>query len=123
MSKKILIADDEPMVLNQLKLRLVAEGFQVIQASDGAEAVQKARSERPDLIILDILMPGMDGVDAATALKDHAETKDIPLIFLTAIQTKAGEREQGHMMGKNLIFAKPFDGKELVDNIRKSIRG
>ena len=123
MTKKILIVDDEPMILKQLEQRLVTEGYEIVKATNGDEAVQKALESRPDLVIMDILMPGMDGLEAVTSLRQHRETKDTPVIFLTALQRREDEVKQGHKVGKELIFAKPFDGKELVENIRKLLEG
>ena len=83
MSKRILIVEDEPDMVAIMKLTLESKGFKVIAAYDGEEGLQKAKSEKPDLIILDVLMPKISGDDLATILKKEPETYNIPLIYLT----------------------------------------
>ena len=117
--KKILIVDDEEDVLLMLEKRLGARGYFVITATNGKDALMLANSKHPDIIVLDILMPGMDGPEVATWLKESPRTKDIPVVFLTCLYAKAEESESGHMVGDRLIFAKPFDSEELVDTIER----
>jgi len=119
MSKKILIVDDEPSMRQTLNVRLTSQGFDVVEAGDGNEGYQKALSEKPDLIILDLLMPNVDGIEASNLLKENDQTKGIPVIFLTALQSKKQEKQQGHLVGSETIFAKPFDSKELLEEIQK----
>ncbi len=117
--KKILIVDDERDVLSVLEKGLAGKGYLIITADNGEDAVMLAKSERPDLIILDLLMPGMDGTEVATKLKEHQQTKDIPVIFLTALLSKIEEEKYGQMIDGNIIFAKPFDSEELLTQIKK----
>ena len=117
--KKILIVDDEEDVLSLLKIRLTAKGYFVITATNGKDALMLANSKHPDIIVLDILMPGMDGPEIATRLKESPGTRDIPVMFLTCLYAKAEESESGHLVGDRLIFAKPFDSEELADTIEK----
>ena len=121
MRKRILIVDDEPKVLNALELRLSAEGFEVLKATNGKEALSQALRHSPDLIILDVLLPDLDGTQVVAFLSDNPATESIPIVFLTALQNKQEEREHGNYIGNNWIFAKPFDGKELAGNIREII--
>jgi len=116
--KKILIVDDEKDTLLMLEKRLIAEGYFVLSADNGKDAVTIAKSKRPDLIILDVLMPGMDGSEVAERLKDDSRTRNIPVIFLTALLTRKEEYEKNHIVADNITFAKPFDPEELLDEIK-----
>lgn len=116
--KKILIIDDEEDVLNVLGRRLADTGFRVIRARNGAEGIDKAKKERPNLIILDIWMPGMDGGEVAQRLKQDSQTKDIPIVFLTCLYSKEDEKRIGHDTGKNFVIAKPYNPEELMDILR-----
>ncbi|MFA5271639.1 MAG: response regulator [Candidatus Omnitrophota bacterium] len=115
----ILIVDDEEDALKVLEKRLTSQGYSVISTTDGAEAVALAKSKHPDIIILDIMMPGgMEGGQVAAELKDHPSTKNIPVIFLTALRSKAEEKEYGLIIGDNVTLAKPFDPEMLLDKIK-----
>ena len=116
--KKILIVDDEKDILLMLKKRLTAGGYSVLTADNGKDAITIAKSKSPDLIILDVLMPGMDGGEVAKKLKDNFRTQNIPIIFLTALFTREEEYEKDHMVADNITFAKPFDPEELLDEIK-----
>ena len=117
-AKKILIVDDERDTLSVLGNGLTAEGYSIIKANNGGDALDLAKSERPDLIILDILMPGMDGGEVARMLKEVPETKDIPIIFLTGMFPKEDEEKGGRVVAGHVLFAKPYDIKELVTVIK-----
>ena len=117
--KKLLIVDDEEDVLSMLKTRLTAGGYSVITARQGLDAIALAKSDHPDLIILDIVMPGMEGPEVVAKLKEDLKTKDIPVIFLTCLISKEEERKKNGYIEGNIIFAKPFDSEELVDTIEK----
>ena len=118
--KKILVVDDEPHIVKMTELRLKANGYEVITAHDGQQGLDKARSEKPDLIILDIVMPYMDGGDVARALAEDDSTKDIPIIFLTALITKTEESLGiGITTGTHHIIAKPFEDEELLDKVKE----
>ncbi len=119
--KTILIVDDEEDVLSLLKTRLTAKGYSVITGRHGLDAIDLAKSQSPDLIILDILMPGMEGPEVAAKLKESPDTRDIPVMFLTCLYAKAEESESGHLVGDRLIFAKPFDSEELIGTIERLI--
>ena len=122
MQKTILVVDDEPEVVQLLSMRLSSEGYNVLTAVNGKEAVNIAKKEKPDLIVLDVLMPEMDGSKAASILKESPETKDIPVIFLTCLFTKE-EEMSGNVRGHEYFVAKPYDSDQLLrvikDNIRK----
>jgi len=117
--KKILVVDDEKDVLFMLEKRLTAEGYSVIIATNGTNALQLAKSKCPDLIILDLVMPGIDGGAVAEKLKEDIRTKAIPVIFLTALLSRSEEYKDDHMIAGNITFAKPFDAGELLDQIKR----
>lgn len=116
MVNKILIADDEPGQLATVGALLRERGFTVWTALDGRDAIQKAVDHRPDLIILDIMMPLMDGTEVAMILRNDMRTKDIPVFFLTAVL--APEDEPLVKDNPNPIFAKPVKLHELLEAIK-----
>ena len=119
--KKILIVDDEPDALFILEKELTARGYSLLTANNGKDAITLARSEHPDLIILDVAMPGMDGGEVAERLQEGILTKDIPIIFLTALFPKRKEEEQGRIVAGHVFIAKPYDIEELVAQMEKLI--
>jgi CheY-like chemotaxis protein len=120
MEKKILIVDDEPDIVHFLGLRLVQNGYDVLKAYNGPEAIKIAKQELPDLIILDVMMPGMDGTAAAAILREDPATKDIPVIFLTCLFTKEDEKQS--VSRGNVFVAKPYDVNELLKVVKENIR-
>ena len=115
--KKILVVDDEKDVLFILKKILTAKGYSVITTTNGTNAIALAKSQHPDLIILDIVMPGMDGGEVSAKLQEHPLTRSIPVIFLTALLTKTEEYQENHIINSNITFAKPIDTEELLAQI------
>ena len=111
--KKILIADDRPEVVELVKVTLEGEGYQTIDASDGREALEKIGKENPDLILLDVVMPKMDGFEVLRNLKDDSNTKDIPVIMLTAKGQKL-DKEKGGKLGAQDYIIKPFSPSHLL---------
>ena len=118
MTMKVLVIDDEEDVrfVAQLSLGRVG-GMSVIEAASGAEGVARARSEQPDFILLDMMMPGMDGADTLRALRADAATAGIPVVFLTAKAT-ASEVERLHSLGARGVVLKPFNPMTLAEEIR-----
>ena len=116
MSKRILIVDDEKDIVSVLVRKLTTYGYEAASAGNGKEALGIIKNEKFDLIILDILMPVMDGTELGRILKDNPKTRDIPLIFLTALQTKT-EGSGFRFAGADILFAKPYDFKELAGKI------
>jgi CheY-like chemotaxis protein len=94
MARKILVIDDDVIAQNMLQSTLTTEGYSVSVASGGEEGLEKAVAELPDLIILDIMMPGMDGVDVAGFLKTNPSTEKIPIIFLSSLIMERGKKKQ-----------------------------
>lgn len=119
--KKILIVDDEADILAVLEKRLSGAGYDVLKAGSGKEAIVIARKEQPDLIILDIVMPEIDGPMVAETLKQDVNTKDIPVIFLTCLLTKKEESRLGHKIDGHFFLAKPFNPEEMLTEIKKRL--
>lgn len=120
MAKKILIIDDEPELVKAVKIRLEANGYEVIAAFDGIQGIQTARSEKPDLIILDIMMPGMDGFRVCDNLKMSSHTWAIPIIFLTAKDTPEDEKK-GYGVGAVCYVKKPYEPNELLEIVKRAL--
>lgn len=116
-ASKILIVDDNPLNLKMLKLILKNEDYEVLLANDGAEGLQKAEQEKPDLIFLDIMMPGIDGFEVCEKLKSHPHTKDIPIIFLTA-KTDTEGLVRGFELGAADYVTRPFNRTELMARLK-----
>ncbi|MGK9475376.1 response regulator transcription factor [Melioribacter sp. OK-6-Me] len=119
--KKILVIDDYPDNVFLLQDRLEQEGFEVIKAYDGKMGIKKAIEEKPDLILLDIMMPGMSGYDVCKTLTNTEETKQIPIILLTAL-TEAENLKEGLQAGAFDYIKKPFNRTELVARIKSALR-
>jgi len=120
--KKILIVDDEPDVRTVLSVRLTSNGFQVVEAADGDTGMKLARAEKPDLILLDIMMPGMDGVETFHSLKQDPQTKEIPVIFLTVLAQNISLTKHSLELDKSYaILSKPYRPQELIQEIRQAL--
>jgi len=119
--KKILIVDDSEDMRAMLESRLAEEGFAAITAPDGKEGLQAARKHKPDLILLDLNMPGMDGGEVGQALKEDPSTRDIPVIFLTGIagDGSAPNQTSVHEVGGRRFLYKPFRFEVLLNEVRK----
>lgn len=125
MAKKILVIDDEPELVKAVEVRLKTSGYEVEVAYDGSAGIAKAEEIKPDLILLDIVMPKMDGYEVCKRLKDDPETKDIPIIVLTA-SVAAGQQElekKCMSAGANGAIMKPFETSELLDMVSQALRG
>jgi len=120
MPDKILVVDDEPYMLRFIQILLEREEFELITARNGSEALEKARSELPSLVILDGMMPEMDGMTALRNLKQQEATKDIPVIMLTANPHKFG-REDAEALGATTFLTKPFSPTQLLEQVRKYV--
>lgn len=118
--KKILIVDDEKDVIGIISDILEYAKYEIIAATNGEEAIELAKQKRPDLILLDIMMPDISGEDVAEMLSDDPSTADIPIIFLTGILTKE-EEASIRKTGAQSIIAKPCTANELIDKIEKLI--
>jgi len=117
--KKILIVDDEMDTRLVLEKALAVEGYSVIAGYNGNNALSLVRSKRPDLIILDKILGDMLGEEVAAKLKEDPNTKDIPIIFLSALFSEADEAEKRHVLGDERMFAKPYDMEKLLTAIEE----
>ncbi|MEA2516553.1 MAG: hypothetical protein QOG16_391 [Actinomycetota bacterium] len=118
--KRILIADDDPVILRLIQVNLELEGYEVLTANNGQEAVDMATAEHPDLVILDIMMPRLDGYQACEMLKAADATKEIPVIFLSA-KAQQGDIEKGQSFGVAAYLTKPFDPSELIEVVEAQL--
>lgn len=115
---KVLVVDDEVYILHILDFSLGAEGFEVITANNGELAVEKAKQEKPDLIVLDIMMPVLDGYETCRRLKREAETKNIPVVLLTA-KGRDVDKRLGYEVGAVDYIVKPFSPNRLIERIQE----
>ncbi len=121
MPKKILVVDDNPDILMMLDGRLKTSGYEVRGVLNGDAALKQIEADPPDLILLDIMMPGMEGNVLAQTLKANPRWKEIPIVFMTALR-KPGEQERaGAQVGSNIIFSKPFEFSELLETLQTLI--
>ena len=116
--KRILIVDDEEDIVNVLRFRLEANNYAVLSASEGQEGLNKARTEKPDLVILDLMLPKLDGYKVCRMLKFDESYKNIPIIMFTARVQKKDE-ELGMKMGADAYIAKPFEPEVLLGKIKE----
>ena len=121
MREKILIVDDEKDILKMLDYNLKKEGFRTILASDGEEALDAAVKEHPDLVLLDLMLPGMDCLEVCKALKKESKTASIPIIMLTA-KTQESDKVVGLELGADDYVTKPFSPRELIARVKAVLR-
>jgi len=116
MNKKILFIEDEPEIVMMMKIRLEASNYAMLSAYDGKEGLAKARQELPDLILLDVVMPKINGLVICRRIKDDPKIKDIPIIVVSA-SGGADLPQRCKAAGADDLIMKPFDAKELLDKI------
>ncbi|MFQ6038842.1 MAG: two-component system response regulator [Candidatus Aminicenantales bacterium] len=116
MPKKILVVDDDQVTLEALNRVLATAGYAVLTASRGEDALRLAREENPDVVILDILMPDMDGGDVASALRSEPILETVPIIFLSSLITKKEEQSSDRKDSISFV-SKPYDRKDLLKRI------
>lgn len=119
--KRVLVCDDDPVILRLLEVNLELEGYDVLSATNGLEAVEVATANDPDLVILDIMMPRMDGYEACERIKANDKTKDTPIIFLSA-KAQLADIDRGTVSGVSEYLTKPFDPAELAAVIERLVR-
>lgn len=121
MMKKVLVIEDEPHISKLVKVILEKNGFNVLQAFVGQEGLNMAKREKPDLIILDVMMPNMDGFEVAKRLTGMGKTKNIPIIMLSsAAQFK--DKMRGIESGAVDYITKPFDNEELIEKVKEYVK-
>ena len=122
MSKcKILVVDDEEDILTLISARLEQNGYQIIVASDGLEGLEKAEKEKPDLILVDVSMPRMNGYQMVQLLRQYESLKEIPVVVITASRQK-DEAAWRTQVGVEYFILKPFKTKELLDKVQEALR-
>ena len=117
---RILVADDDPVIVRLLDVNFRLEGYEVDTAADGNEALAQAKEKHPDLILLDVMMPGVDGWETCRRLKEDPATADIPVVFLSA-RAQDEDRRKGEALGVVEYVTKPFDPTDLVELIGRSL--
>ena len=119
MSKgKVLVVDDEIYIVHILDFSLGMEGYEVITALDGEQALERMKSERPDLVVLDIMMPKLDGYEVCKAIKSNPSTKQTPVILLSA-KGRNVDQKLGFDVGADDYITKPFSPRKLVERINQ----
>ena len=121
--KIVLIVDDDESLRKMLKMRLSFSTYKALTAGSGEEAFEIINKNNPDLILLDIAMPDMDGYEVCKLLKDNPETKDIPIVFLTALGGNIENKLQSLMVGGVDFIQKPFDGNDLIKRLDNILDG
>jgi adenylate cyclase len=115
----VLVVDDDPVIVKLLQVNFEMEGYQVITASDGEEGLQRARESMPDVMLLDVMMPKINGLQVAGTLKGDPTTASIPIVLLSA-KAQAADVQAGRAVADEYI-TKPFDPLELLDRVSKLI--
>jgi DNA-binding response OmpR family regulator len=119
--RKILLVEDEEDLLATMRIRLEANNYSVITAVDGQEALDKARGQSPDLIVLDLMLPKIDGYKVCRMLKFDEKYKKIPIVIVTA-RAQEEDIQLGMEVGANAYFTKPIDSKKLLEKIEELLR-
>ncbi|MCA9954744.1 MAG: response regulator [Ardenticatenaceae bacterium] len=122
MNSSILIVDDEAMTRNLLRLMLERAGFKILEAEDGVQALEVVAAESPDLLILDVMMPNVDGITVCETLRAEAETAVLPIILLSA-RTSPEAVQLGMKAGADRYLSKPISREELIRNVREVLQG
>ena len=117
-TKRILVIDDDPVIIKLAETRLRAHGYQVLTSCDAPEGLEKAMKQKPDLIILDVMMPIVNGFNFCRLLKTHHEHKGIPVILLTS-RTSEQDRRIGEEVGANAYLTKPINMDLLLTTIKE----
>ncbi|MSR38417.1 MAG: response regulator [Planctomycetes bacterium] len=120
MERTVLIIEDEKLIIVSTQMVLEAAGFQVESATNGEDGIAKARTQSPDIILLDIMMPGIDGWETLTRLKRDPQTANIPVIIFTAREHARGHQKSTDM-GAADYFRKPFEPDELIDLVERHV--
>jgi len=122
MSKKIiLVVDDEPELVKAMQIRIELAGYEMLVACNGREGLEKARKEKPDLIILDLMLPKMDGYKVCAMLKHDARYMKIPIIMLTA-RAQESDEKLGYECGADVFITKPFQHEAVLAKIKELMK-
>ncbi len=118
---RILVVDDEPLIVEIIAETLSPEGYQILKAYSGEEALHSLNQEPPDLILLDLMLPGMDGLELSRQVQQDARLNHIPIIMITA-KTAVNDRKAGYLRGADDYITKPFDAEELIIRVRSQLQ-
>jgi DNA-binding response OmpR family regulator len=118
MALSVLVVDDDPVILRLLQVNFDLEGIEVVTAVDGEEGLKLARSDPPDLVISDIMMPKVNGLELLAALRSSPDTASLPVILLSA-KAQVADVQRGLELGADDYVTKPFDPLELIDRVYK----
>ena len=116
--EKILVVEDSVTTRKVITITLSQNGYSVVEASDGLEALSKVKDEKPDFILMDIILPKMDGYKVLTIIKNNPEFKDIPVVMLTS-KTSYTDKVKGELAGSTAYLTKPFDQEDLLETVEK----
>jgi CheY-like chemotaxis protein len=117
-SGTVLVVDDDPVIINLLQVNFEIEGYDVLTATGGEAGLAQAQNLRPDVIVLDVMMPGMDGIEVARRLRQDPDTKQIPIILLSA-KAQAGDIQAGLAVADDYV-TKPFEPLDLLERVRNA---
>jgi DNA-binding response OmpR family regulator len=112
----VLVVDDDPVILQLLQVNFEMEGFRVLTAGDGEEGLARIRDDHPDVVVCDVMMPKINGLEVLERMKADPDTKDIPIVMLSA-KAQSSEIQQGRDLGADDYITKPFDPIELTDRV------
>ncbi len=121
MPKKIMVVDDEENLLELVKTLLEQEGFEVVTASSGEECLEKLKKVRPDLILLDVMMPRMTGREVLEKIRKNPKTKDLKVAFLTVVRYSKASKVNMEKLKVADYITKPFDNKDLIRRVKKLV--
>src|SRR3954464_15394724 len=115
---RVLVVDDDDVIRQLITVNLELEGFEVIAAVDGQDALDKVKDARPDVVTLDVMMPRVDGWEAAARLREDPETAHVKVVLLSA-RAQEADIQRGERIGVDAYLTKPFDPDELIDTVRR----
>ena len=118
--KRILVVDDEPNILKLISFILKSNGYEAIEANSGSECLEKLKKERPDLIILDVMMPGMDGFEVARKISSNPEISGIPILMLSS-RAQFEDKMRGIESGATDYVTKPFNKEDLIQKVKECL--
>jgi len=121
-SPRVLVVEDEPIILRLLQVNLRLQGYEVLAFANGEDALRRAEELPPDVVVLDIVLPGIDGFEVCRRLRELPATADVPVIMVTA-QAQAEDRARGYALGVHEYVTKPFEPAELVALVRDALAG
>ena len=113
---RVLVVDDDPVILELLRINFEIEGFEVLSAADGEQGLARARADAPDVVLCDVMMPRLDGMELLARLRDDPRTAHLPVVLLSAKAQKV-EVERGLSLGADDYVTKPFDPLDLLDRV------